>query len=375
METRNRDCRRKTSNPIQRPPNRTIHQETLEEHHGKANILLWLNIILMPSQNASTIISRFRYKFACFYSGYCPTVKEIQNDEVRKIADRLKTNSDKETLTNVLAWQDCRVSYWHERATLPLVFSVSFALALFSFSLLLWNPVIGAIGFVFFIGFAVSTFVIMALLARSRKLPILSGLDSTLAWSLSIDFLLKNRLAICRDYAKLTACFLRDVCPNREIYFAFAFQHAATGVIVGNKLYILDKFLPLATIDKWSEKWKSKKKLKKIHGNSLELVSMDSFLSGTKSTKPDTEKLAVEMTKLLNLKEQTNNANPSSLEILRWKKGSILYEDDEIVNYSLSKLIEKNILNERLNLNQIAKLEVIQDGDDLVFSIMLELNK
>lgn len=77
------------------------------------------------------------------------------------------------------------------------------------------------------------------------------------------------------------------------------------------------------------------------------------------------------MIKLLNIKEQTSEAGLSSLEILRWKKGAILYEDDEIVNYSLARRLKVKISDEMLELSQIAKIEVIQDKNDLTFQISI----
>jgi predicted transglutaminase-like protease len=328
----------------------------------------------MSSQCANTIASRLRYIIACFWSGYCPTSKEIQSDDIKELAGRLKTNSDKETLTNVLAWQDSRISYWHERWTLPIVFLFSLAVAFFFYTLIFLNPLIFVLAFFSSIGFGLGILATIFLLVRSRKIPIWSGLNSVYAGSIPMDFLVKHKLAICRDYAKLTACLLRNIYPNQEIYFASAFQHIATGISIKGRLYMLDKFLPLATIDKWSERWKSKKPLKRLIGNCIESVNMNSFLSNMSSTKLDKEKLAIEMSRLLNIKGQTNNVNPSSLEILRWKKGNILYEEDEFVNYSLSKLIEKNIFNERVSLSQVTKLEVLQDKDDLIFRIKVKLN-
>jgi len=217
---------------------------------------------------------------------------------------------------------------------------------------------------------------IAILLVKNRKLPTWSGLVNSFVCSISIDFLLKNRLAICRDYAKLTACLLSNIYLDKEIYFTYAFQHVATGIIVKDRLYVLDKWLPVVTIEKWLERWKSKKALKMLKGNCLESANRNFFLSNTKSVRPNTAKLAIEMAKLLNIKEESSNeGNLSSLKILTWSQGSMLYEDDEIVNYSLSQLIKKNILDEMLDLSQITKLEVIQDNNDLVFWIKLKLNK
>jgi|GEM_PF-6462475 len=37
---------------------------------------------------------------------FLPSPEDIENDELRKLAGRLKGGSDRETLTNILEWQD-----------------------------------------------------------------------------------------------------------------------------------------------------------------------------------------------------------------------------------------------------------------------------
>jgi predicted transglutaminase-like protease len=330
----------------------------------------------MSSKRTNRILSRLEYEFACHFSGYCPTSKEIQNSEIKEIATRLKANSNKETLTNVLGWQGGRISYWYERWVLSPPFWILIALAYFFllFSLFFNIQICREISAIL-ASCAVTVLLIIVALIRNRKIPTWSGMTNSFASSISMEFLLKYKLAICRDYAKLTACLLSNIYPDAEIYFASAFQHVATGIMIEDRLYVLDKWLPVVTIDKWHERWKSEKPLKRIKGNCLESVNMNSFLSKIKFTKPNTEKLAIEMAKLLNVKEQTSNANWSSLEILRWKKGGMLYEDNEIVNYSLSQLIKNEILGERLELSQITKLEVIQDKNDLIFRVRFKLDK
>jgi hypothetical protein len=93
-------------------------------------------------------------------------------------------------------------------------------------------------------------------------------------------------------------------------------------------------------------------------------------LRETKPTVPNIEKLG----KLLNITEQMSEVNMRSLEILRWKKGAILYEDNEIVNYSLARLLKLKISDEMLETSQIAKLEIIPDKEDLRFRISFKSN-
>ena len=61
------------------------------------------------------------YKFAC-WSGHCPTPGEIQNNELKSLANRLKGRSYGETLTNILDWQERNIEFWTERHPLRSIF-------------------------------------------------------------------------------------------------------------------------------------------------------------------------------------------------------------------------------------------------------------
>ena len=211
-----------------------------------------------------------------------------------------------------------------------------------------------------------------------RKLP-LRQLFNIFPLSISINSILENKLCVCRDYAKLTACLLFNIYPEKEIYFAHAPSHVATGIMVEKKLYILDKYLPVATIDKWHERWHkgkfSDKTIERIKGTCLESVDLNCLLSKTSSSKLDTDKLANEMKRLLSIQRSTDDTKSASLKILQWKKGVILYEDDEIVNYSLAQWLRIQISAEMIELSQIVNLEITQDEDDLRFQIKYKSKK
>lgn len=53
---------------------------------------------------------------------FCPTVEDIENKELGKLAKRLKGDSDKETLTNILEWQDRNIIGWSNRWYIFLIF-------------------------------------------------------------------------------------------------------------------------------------------------------------------------------------------------------------------------------------------------------------
>jgi hypothetical protein len=57
---------------------------------------------------------RSNYKEACG-KGYCPSLAERENSRISELTNRLKSMSDRETLTNVLDWQNTNVVFWFER--------------------------------------------------------------------------------------------------------------------------------------------------------------------------------------------------------------------------------------------------------------------
>ena len=84
-------------------------------------------------------------------------------------------------------------------------------------------------------------------------------INDTFQLSLPTKKILEYKLAICRDYAKLTASLLLNVYPDSEIYFFTIPRHVAAGIKINNKIYILDQHLPVLTIEKWLMTWNKKK--------------------------------------------------------------------------------------------------------------------
>jgi hypothetical protein len=46
---------------------------------------------------------------------FVPTPSDIKSVELKKLAGRLKGNSEKETLTNILEWEERNIKFWWER--------------------------------------------------------------------------------------------------------------------------------------------------------------------------------------------------------------------------------------------------------------------
>ncbi|MEM0202521.1 MAG: transglutaminase-like domain-containing protein [Archaeoglobaceae archaeon] len=54
-----------------------------------------------------------------------PRKEDINNEDIKNLAMRLKGRSDSETLNNVLEWQEKNITYWVERAWIIIILPVS----------------------------------------------------------------------------------------------------------------------------------------------------------------------------------------------------------------------------------------------------------
>lgn len=330
-------------------------------------------------------VKALNYKFAC-WQGHCPTAEEIRNSEIKILANRMKGHSREETLTNILDWQERNLEFWTERhplrsmllafisgstvigsfAFFALIIFAALVFHFFSFlSLVTWYSAIWLT--ITLTGAILILMIMVQVIHSNRKIPRYEGLKNALVNSIPIKALLENRLGVCRDYAKLTACLLLNIYPDAEIYFAYAPSHVATGIMIENKLYMLDQRLPILTLDKWNKYRHLKGKLDKLGKNILESVNTKPFLSQTSNESLDTQQLTQTVTKLLNIKELIDDKELLSLKII-WKNGAIKYQNEELVNYSLRRLLETRISNELVQVNQITKLELTRNKNDLIFN-------
>ncbi len=347
---------------------------------------------------------------------YVPTIEDLKNKEIKLLASKLKGDSDKETLTNILEWQDRNLKYWEERWLTATI--LTFLLILSAFTLFMYfnaiNPavlgllVLGIIGlilletslfkFIYHLVFllvlvvtyvAIITSNLQSITLRSETflfilaVSLLLGaflslivslimkyknikstvpefrLEDTFKLSLPVEKILKYRLSICRDYAKLTAALLLTLYEGKEIYFTLIPKHVATAIKLNEKLYVLDQRLPILTLDKWADKWKKRLKKKKLN---VELV-MISKVNDKIKTEWLKEKFQAEnnvpSNVNLNLREITkklkeilrvNNkikSHNKTLEVeIPLKKASVLFENNEIVIFSLIEAIKNRIEDE-----------------------------
>ncbi|MGD0028290.1 MAG: transglutaminase-like domain-containing protein [Candidatus Bathyarchaeia archaeon] len=349
-----------------------------------------------------------------FFKGYWPTSDEIGNDKVMSLASRLKAESYKETLTNILEWQERNIVFWTERhpvlsllgyiwlifgatAVVFSVVSVSILLLIVLNSqtvVLVWliQIVVWSIQnvWLFIAILASSNMTILAtmisILRSNRKFPwkeVPRGLKNVFFPSISMNFLLEKRLGVCRDYAKLTSCLLSNIYPHAEIYFASAPGHVATGIIIENRLYMLDQRLPILTKDRWNDYRKPKKsdtmERFDLIKNTLQKARR-TFPQTSHKPELNTEKLArlsERMTELLNIEVQPHDKTISRQKPIPipWKNGAKLYEENEMTDYSLARFLATEISSELVKISQITKIETSCNKDDLIFQIHISKNE
>ena len=372
---------------------------------------------------------------------FCPDFEEdIENDELKKLAERLKENSEKETLTNILEWQDRNIQFWWERwpldLSLKILIPISSLLALtisLPFLLLLYYSKFLAVFALFIVLIAAFFFVLVfsntmlqifylflsfpfvyLFTSLALRIPVLAQnilpytlfyvgclgaialimvylsirykmfwrekdvkekmskttfgkvVNDTFRLSLPVDKILEYKLAVCRDYAKLTASLLFRVYPDSEVYFITIPRHVAVGIKIKNKIYVLDQRLPILTTDNWLKKRNKKKAgtyISKLERNpkGRQKVTLDKQKPITTELKRDlpkinTEKLTEEIAEIFGI-EPTSPINNPNLEIRLHN-----YEDDEITKYSLIRAIKNRLEREFCdNTDKMSKINISQD--------------
>ena len=318
-----------------------------------------------------SIITLLRARRHSWKSGAVPTFEEIESEKVRDLANRLKGNSDKETLTNILEWQHRNINFWFERFPMPqitgaflvgVVISSVFLYAIFVLGSDLW-----LIACFFFFAFLAMTITSIAItlvhICYGRKLK-LSQFWNTIRSSIAVDDILENRLCVCRDYAKLNACLLSNRYSESDIYFAHTSNHVAVGLVSNGQLYMLDQKLPILTIEQWDKREKSKETIYKLKDGAFEQVK---DLSKYRKNQQSLEELIKKLKDLGITISSSSNAKP--INVIKWRKGALLYSmNDEIVNYSLAHRIKYEVTNDLLDFEKI-RIEIQENGKDLEFLI------
>jgi predicted transglutaminase-like protease len=334
---------------------------------------------------------------ACYFAGFCPTSQEVDNTKIKALASRLKCDSDKESLTNILEWEDSNINFWDERhpfsgivlgllAIFPVLLAICWSISLltlvfFGFQflqsmLLIWTSA--------FISSVATSLVIMTFILRSnRKIPLFDGIINAFKPSISITMLLRRdrKLGICRDYAKLTACLLLNIFPEKEIYFLHSQAHVATGIKIGEQTYMLDQHLPLLTANQWCKRefgsdvpekipflFRTTQKYKQ---NSIESLPLKSILKKSVNIQISLEEFSFRIAKLLSIsRREVKEELTEKINFPKIWKGALFFAlNDEVVDFSYFRWLKRKMANELVDLTAITNIEIQKEKEDLVFQI------
>jgi len=276
---------------------------------------------------------------------FLPTLEDIDNDKLKKLSRQLKGDSEKETLTNILEWQDRNIQLWWERWSVDLslkiigpiswimvliivypflqlphitnysnivilVITVAIIMSIFYtnlsliFDLFLFFPFIYlltsialhipmlaqhifpyTLSYVGCLGAIVIIIIHLSIRYRQfyrGKTPkqeffkFIELVNDTFRFRLPVGKILEYRLAICADYAKLTAALFFNY-PDSKVYFFTIRSHVATAVKIKDQYYILDQKLPVLTKDSWLKKWNVKEL--NVYASEFERNSVVSYVS------------------------------------------------------------------------------------------------
>ena len=333
--------------------------------------------------------------------GYHPTLKELKNKEVIHLSKRLKGKSDKETLTNILEWQDKNIYFWTERwplAPWSLIISLGFLL-IFCVAWAVFTvfhpitPVIYSTADIYLIknlviltfGMFLSAFIgivmlliwnthIFSLEDKNKAATLFRFVWYSLQPSLPVEKVLKYKLGVCRDYAKLTACLLSNLYRRNKIYFAFSPGHVATGIKIKNKIYILDQHLPIWSLERWGSSYNKKKteyKLMNFEDGKPHPLKQPLLVSHKIKISIDAMGISRDIMRLLNLKQSNGRISYKERIPLR-KKTSERYEDDDIIKYSFSRALRNKIYNELPGkASAIKRINVRLEKDVIVLYVFL----
>lgn len=345
-------------------------------------------------------------KISSKYRLSLPTPKDITDTELLELTKKLKGDSEKETLTNILEWQDRNIKYWLERWTLTLTFiglifsyflvilvliiSGFIVLAIHLYSLYngtdaflqlavvvnnifkYINAVMVAMG-----GMAIEFILILIIISAFYLLILKLTKYKNMEWKaiyytcpiprLPVSKILKYKLAVCRDYARLTASLLCNIYPDSDVYFIRTNLHETVGIKFKDEIYVLDQHLPISTIYNYDENADIYSLKKDLKGN----ITSKQEPKRTKITKLceiNTEELTEKVATILNIKQSSSKNKPDFNICLEEYAKNYCY--DEIIQHSLVIAIKNTLENEFCgNIHRISKITISQNNEDLMLEV------
>jgi len=192
--------------------------------------------------------------------------------------------------------------------------------------------------------------------------------------SLSLKDILNYKIAVCRDYAKLTIAILLKL--NIHPYLLQTSNHAAGAVKINNNYYVIDQRLPIQIFDKWKCNQKGKIRiyevLKEFNSDgkekiTLNLIKYEPHTNGLLSQSKDIIKKNLE-NDIDNFFPRNDDAKYEKICEFPINVDSFFY--DEVTHFSIVRLIKKRIDDEfGYNIKVFSKIEIEPNKDDLSVKI------
>ena len=191
--------------------------------------------------------------------------------------------------------------------------------------------------------------------------------------SLPLSKMLEYKMGICRDYAKLTASLLVNLYPNSKIYFFTIPRHVATGIKLGNRIYILDQKLPLLEPEAWLSRWGVRK------AKMFELINKDDKSSirftgeiSLRQRQPSIFNIKNMFKEIVSEVEKAIKEGRNTASIVLKNATSLFDIDDVIIKESFLRKVRIVLQNEFVS--KASKLEetiLFKEGNDIILKLRL----
>lgn len=335
-----------------------------------------------------------------------PSPEDITDPKILELIKRLKGESEKETLTNILEWQDRNIRFWFERWTIPLniiflsfgipvvivlTIFLSFIIILFALvafyigidilkvasgAMTLSRTIIETITIRNVLEFSIILFIILIIYLFILKFTRYKRMEwktiyYTLVLTLPVNKILEYKLALCRDYAKLTSSLLFNLYPDSEVYFIKTPWHETVGMKFKDEIYVLDQRLPISTLDNDRYANADIFSTKRDSTGNINLIEKPKWTKRKALSEINTEELTEEITRTLKIKQNSHKDKPDfNIPLEKYAK---FYYYDEIIKYSLIRAIKNRLENEFCDgIHKISKVTISRNKEDLMLEVYYE---
>lgn len=217
---------------------------------------------------SGNICYKFKIMVISVLDNPVPTLEDIK--EAEHLAKELKGDSTKDTLDEIIRFQNENIAYFNEKSVFPDAIIFGFIFGLFLFILILMQ--IPSIEMIFiFLALSIvlpAISIIMVTVDRFRKnkkwnkflsKEYVQSIKEVYRYVIYQDIPVKKildwKLAICKDYARLTASLILNLFPNSKLYFIYKYHHVVAGIRFNNEIYVFDPHYdhptPVLKLDDW----------------------------------------------------------------------------------------------------------------------------